>query len=165
MLVRGDLARRAGLRTLSDAVPHARTWRAAFGYEFLEREDGFRGLAARYGLILREPPRVMDTSLIYRALASGEVDLIAGDATAGLIPALDLAVLEDDRKYFPPYDAVPVVRTETLLQHPALNRALERLAGRIDEATMRRLNAAVDVEKRDPAAVVREALDGWLGHQ
>ena len=107
----------------------------------------------------------MDTSLIYRALASGEVDLIAGDATAGLIPALDLAVLEDDRKYFPPYDAVPVVRTETLLRHPALNRALERLAGRIDEATMRRLNAAVDVEKRDPAAVVREALDGWLGRQ
>jgi osmoprotectant transport system permease protein len=158
ILVRGDEARRSRLRTISDAVPHARAWRAAFGYEFLEREDGYRGLAATYGLSFREPPRVMDLSLTYRALATKQVDLIAGDATAGLIEALDLTMLADDRDYFPPYDAVPVVRTPTLLRHPELRQALDRLAGRIDEAVMRRLNRAVDVDKRDAREVVREFL-------
>jgi osmoprotectant transport system permease protein len=159
MIVRGDVARQAGLRTLSDAVPLARTWRAGFGYEFLEREDGFRGLAARYGLVLREPPRSMDLTLIYRALAAGEVDLIAGDATAGLIPALDLAILADDRGYFPPYDAVPVMRTATRLRHPEMQAALDALGGRVDERTMQRLNAAVDVDKQDPRRVVAGFLE------
>jgi osmoprotectant transport system permease protein len=162
MLVRGEVARKRGLRTLTEAMPHARTWRAAFGYEFLERADGFAGLAKRYGLVLAEPPRAMDLSLTYRALAAGEVDLIAGDATAGLIPALDLSVLEDDLGYFPPYDAIPVVRTQTLGRHPSLRRALDLLAGRIDESTMRRMNAAVDVDKRSPSEVVAEALARWV---
>jgi glycine betaine/choline ABC-type transport system substrate-binding protein len=156
MLVRRETAERLELRTLSDAVPHARRWRAGFGYEFLERADGFRGLAQRYGLALAESPRVMDLTLSYRALAGGDVDLIAGDATAGHIDALDLVVLEDDRRYFPPYDAVIVARTPTLLRRPDVRRALEGLAGRMSEADMRRLNAAVDVQKRDATAVVRE---------
>jgi glycine betaine/choline ABC-type transport system substrate-binding protein len=104
----------------------------------------------------------MDLSLTYRALASGEVDLIAGDATAGLIASLDLAALDDNRRYFPPYDAIPVMRTATLLRHPALGPALERLAGRLDEATMRNLNRAVDVDKRDAATVAREFVDRIL---
>jgi osmoprotectant transport system permease protein len=159
ILVRSGDARERGLRTLSDLAAHAPGWRAAFGYEFLERADGYKGLAATYTLRFREAPRVMDLTLIYRALADRQVDVIAGDATAGLIAALDLAALEDDRAYFPPYDAVPVVHAPTLLRHPEIGAALRRLSGRVTESAMRRMNYAVDGERRDPAAVVREFLD------
>ncbi len=160
MLVRGDDARRLGLRTISDAVPHARGWRAGFGYEFLERADGFPGLSRAYGLQFAAAPRVMDLSLTYRAVATRQVDMIAGDATAGLIAALDLVMLDDDRHYFPPYDAVPVVHAATLLREPRVRTALGRLAGRIHEADMRSMNYAVEGEKRDASAVVRHFLDG-----
>jgi osmoprotectant transport system permease protein len=159
MLVRGADARGLGLRSISDAVPHARRWRAGFGYEFLERADGFPGLSRVYGLQFAEAPRVMDLSLTYRAVAGRQVDMIAGDATAGLIAALDLAMLEDDRHYFPPYDAVPVVHAATLLREPRIRTAIERLAGRIREADMRSMNYAVEGEKRDPAVVVARFLD------
>ena len=159
ILVRSADARERGLKTLSDLSAHAPGWRAAFGYEFLERADGYRGLADTYRLGFREPPRVMDLTLIYRALADRQVDVIAGDATAGLIAALDLTALEDDRRYFPPYDAVPVVHAPTLLRHPEIGAALRRLSGRVTEAAMRRMNYAVDGERRDPAAVVRAFLD------
>lgn len=158
ILVRGETARRLGLRTISDAVPQASTWRAGFGYEFLERDDGFRGLAARYGLVFAASPTVMDLSLIYRALAEGQVDLIAGDATNGLIAGLDLFMLEDDRQYFPPYEAAAVVRSQTLLRYPAVREALERLSGRITEGDMRSMNYAVDVQRRDVRDVAREFL-------
>jgi osmoprotectant transport system permease protein len=162
ILVRGDVARTLGLKKIGDVAAHAGQWRAAFGYEFLEREDGFRGLAAAYGLRFRDPPTAMDLSLTYRALASRQVDLIAGDATAGPIAALDLTMLDDDRRYFPPYDAMPVVRAATLLRYPELGTALDRLAGRIDEPTMRQLNRAVDVDKRDLKAVVKEFVERLL---
>jgi osmoprotectant transport system permease protein len=159
ILVRSDDAKARGLTRLSQLPAHSPAWRAAFGYEFLERADGYPGLAAAYGLRFREPPRVMDLTLVYRALAERQVDVIAGDATAGLIDALDLSVLEDDRHYFPPYDAVPVVHAPTLLRHPEIGRALARLAGRVTASAMRRMNYAVDGQRRDPAAVVREFLD------
>jgi osmoprotectant transport system permease protein len=159
ILVRTADARRLGLKTISDVVPHAPKWKAAFGYEFLERDDGYKGLVRTYGLRFAEPPRVMDLTLIYRALASGAVDLIAGDATHGLIKGLDLFMLEDNRRYFPPYDAVPVVRTQTLSAHPQLRTAIERLAGKLSEETMREMNYDVDVRRRDASAVVREFLD------
>ena len=159
ILVRGRDARAHALRRLSQLTALAPAWRAGFGYEFLERADGYPGLAATYGLRFREPPRVMDLTLIYRALAAGQVDVIAGDATAGLIDVLDLAALEDDRRYFPPYDAVPLVRASTLLRHPSLRRAFERLAGQIDAAAMRRMNHAVDGLRQDPADVARAFLD------
>lgn len=158
ILVRGEDARTLGLRTISDLARQAPRWRAGFGYEFLERADGYTGLARTYGLHFATAPRVMDLALMYRALAARQVDVIAGDATNGLIERLDLVMLEDDRRYFPPYDAVPVVRTQVLLRHPAIGRALERLAGRITERDMRRLNYAVDGEKRDVAEVVRAFL-------
>ena len=160
ILVRAADARRRGLTRLSQLAAHAPGWTAAFGYEFLEREDGYQGLASTYGLRFSAAPRVMDLTLIYRALAQGEVDVVAGDATAGLIGALDLAALEDDRQYFPPYDAVPVVHAATLLRHPEIGRAISRVTGRVSAAEMRRMNYAVDGERRDPAAVVREFLDG-----
>jgi osmoprotectant transport system permease protein len=158
ILVRRDTVAQTGVKTISDAARFTPEWRAGFGYEFLEREDGYKGLAKTYGLTFREPPRVMELNLSYRALASNQVDLIAGDATAGAIAALDLVMLADDRQYFPPYDAVPVIRSATVLAHPEVRAALETLAGRINEDTMRRMNEAVDIKRQDPAAVVREFL-------
>jgi osmoprotectant transport system permease protein len=159
ILVRGEDARARGLERLSQLAAHAPGWRAAFGYEFLERPDGYKGLAATYGLRFSEPPRVMDLTLIYRALADRQVDVVAGDATAGLIEALKLSALDDDQHYFPPYDAVPIVHSATLLRHPEIGVALGRLAGRVSAAEMRRMNYAVDGQRQDVAAVVRAFLD------
>jgi osmoprotectant transport system permease protein len=162
ILVRGSDARRLKVETIDDAAVRAPGWRAGFGYEFLERPDGFPGLSKTYGLRFAEPPRVMDLTLTYRALASGQVDLIAGDATAGLIDALDLFPLEDNRRYFPPYDAVPVARAATLMRHPEVHRALTSLAGAISEADMRAMNNAADAGKEDPAAIARQFLERRL---
>ncbi len=159
ILVRGRDARERGLKTIGDAARVSPGWRAGFGFEFLERPDGYPGLSQRYGLRFLEPPRVMDLTLTYRALAAGQVDLIAGDATAGLISALDLFPLEDDRAYFPPYDAVPVARADTLLRHPDVRRALEGLGGRISADEMRAMNHAAAAGREDPAAIARAFLD------
>ena len=132
--------------------------RPASGYEFLQRDDGYAGLTKAYGLTFNTAPRGMDLSLIYRALSEKQVDVIAGDATSALIDAFHLTALEDNRHYFPPYDAVPIVRTATLLRQPALGRALSHLAGHVSDADMRAMNAAVDVEHQDVAAVVRGFL-------
>jgi osmoprotectant transport system permease protein len=158
ILVRGEDARRLAISTVEQAAAHAGGWRAAFGYEFLQREDGYPGLAGRYGLRFASPPRSMDLSLIYRALAEREVDLIAGDATSGLIQAYDLRMLEDNRRYFPPYDAAIVARSARLLASPAVRDALATLSGRISLDAMRRMNHAVDAERRDPRDVAREFL-------
>jgi glycine betaine/choline ABC-type transport system substrate-binding protein len=159
ILVRGADARARGLRTIDDAARVAPEWNAGFGFEFLERPDGYTGLARTYGLTFRAPPQVMDLSLSYRALASGQVDLIAGDATAGLIKALDLFQLADNRRYFPPYDAVPVARASTLLRYPQVRLALERLAGRITAEDMRAMNYAADGQRRNPADIARVFVD------
>jgi len=158
ILVRGEEAKRLNLRTIEDAAPHTPNWQAGFGYEFLQREDGYPGLARKYTLRFRAPPRAMDLSLIYRALADKQVDMIAGDATSGLIEAYDLFMLEDNRRYFPPYDAAAVARAAALAAHPALGAAIGSLAGRISVAEMRRMNHAVDAQRREPADVVREFL-------
>jgi glycine betaine/choline ABC-type transport system substrate-binding protein len=158
ILVRGQDARSRGLKTIDDVAAEAPHWRAGFGFEFVGRPDGYPGLAKTYGLRFPAPPRVMDLTLSYRALASGQVDMIAGDATAGLIKGLDLFQLEDNRHYFPPYDAAAVARAETLLRYPRMREALERLSGGISAADMRAMNYAADVEHRDIPAIVREFL-------
>ncbi len=158
ILVRGDVATKLGLKTIADVAPHAPGWQAGFGYEFLQRADGYPGLAKAYGLRFAGAARAMDLSLIYRALADGQVDLIAGDATSGLIEAYGLVMLEDSRHYFPPYDAAAVARSATLLAHPELKDALASLAGRITINAMRQMNHAVDAKRRDPADVAREFL-------
>jgi osmoprotectant transport system permease protein len=155
ILIRQADGQRLGLRTISDAVKPARQWRAAFGYEFLNRADGFPGLAERYGLRFAAPPSAMDLGLTYRALADGRVDLIAGDSTNGLISALKLQKLEDDRAYFPPYDAVPVFNQASLRRHTELVPLLDRLSGRLSATSMQRLNAAVDLQGQTPELVVR----------
>jgi osmoprotectant transport system substrate-binding protein len=158
MLVRGRDARALNLTTIDDLRAVSGQLTPGFGYEFLQRDDGYAGLVRTYGLRFNAQPRGMDLSLIYRALADRRVDVIAGDATSAQIDALDLAPLADTRHYFPPYAAVPVVRTATLLRHPVIGRTLDRLAGRISDDEMRALNTAVDVDHADVRTVVRRFL-------
>jgi glycine betaine/choline ABC-type transport system substrate-binding protein len=156
--VRGDDARRLQLKTISQAAQFTPQWRAGFGYEFMERPDGYKGLAATYGLRFAEPPRIMDLGLLARALKEKQVDLAVGNATDGLIPAMDLFVLADDRHYFPPYEAVTIIRQETLRVHPEAGAALAELAGKITDQEMQGLNYAVDGQHRDLKQVVQEFL-------
>ncbi|HEY6268354.1 MAG TPA: glycine betaine ABC transporter substrate-binding protein [Candidatus Acidoferrum sp.] len=155
MVIRGDDAKSLHVQKISDIANIAPKWRAGVGYEFLERPDGFRGWSARYNLRFAESPKVMDLGLIYRALVDHQVDIVAGNSTDGLIDALGMVALEDDRHYFPPYDAVPIVRQSTLAQFPQLRPALADLAGKLSAADIRRLNYAVDAQHQDAAAVVR----------
>ena len=162
MLVRRADADTLGLDTIDDLHRVEAQWRPGFGYEFAERADGYAGLLKTYELRFTTPPRVMELNLVYRALATRQVDVIAGDATSGLIKALDLTMLRDNRIYFPPYYAVPIVRTSVLLARPELRQALDDLAGRISENDMRSMNASVDVEHRDVAATVKDFLQAKL---
>jgi osmoprotectant transport system permease protein len=158
LLMRREQAERLGIRTISDLRGHLDAIRPGFGPEFMNRPDGYPGLVRAYGLEFAHAPREMDRNLLYQAVAAGSIDLAAGDSTEGRIAALDLVVLEDDRRYFPPYEAVPLVRGGAIRRLPKLREALNRLAGKIDAATMRRLNAEVDGHRRDPAEVAREFL-------
>lgn len=156
IVVRGQDARQLNLRTLSQAAKFTPQWQAGFGYEFTERADGYDGLAKTYGLKFAAPPKSMDLGLIYRALIDKQVDLVAGNSTDGLIASHDLVVLEDDRHYFPPYEAAPVVRSLILEKYPELRQSLASLGGKISEVEMRKLNYLVDGEKKDVKQVVQE---------
>ena len=158
IVVRGEDARRLNLKTIEDAARYAPQWRAGFGYEFMERPDGYAGLAKVYGLQFSSSPRILDLGLLYRALLDKQVDLVAGNSTDGLLAARDLMILEDDKHYFPPYEAVPIVREDTLARFPEMHSAIEELGGKISDAEMRRMNYAVDGERRDLAEVAREFL-------
>ena len=155
MVVRNADAQQFHLRTISDAIPLAPHWRVGVGYEFLERPDGYQGFTQRYNLHFAAQPSVMDLGLIYRALVDKKVDIVAGNSTDGLIESLDLVALTDDRHYFPPYDAVPIVRRDTLAKFPQLRPALSDLANKIAAEDMRHLNAEVDANQRDAATVAR----------
>ena len=160
MIVRRDDAAKRGLRTVSDLAKAQSEYRPGFGYEFAERPDGWPGLLRAYNLHFAHEPKTMDLGLTYKALASGEIDLIAGNSTDGLIDSLGLVALEDDRGFFPPYDAAVVYRSDVDKKCRAATRAFEQLAGTLDDAAMRRLNYEVDGKKRDVAAVVKELLSG-----
>src|SRR6202051_1418906 len=142
MVVRGDDADKLHLRTISDVAPYAPKWRAGFGYEFMERPDGYRGWTAAYGLRFAGAPKILDLGLLYRALADKQVDLVAGNSTDGVIASLHMVALEDDRHYFPPYEAVPLVRRATLEKHPEVRDAIGALAGKVSEDQMRLMNYA-----------------------
>jgi osmoprotectant transport system substrate-binding protein len=154
------IARRdAGITTLS-AAAQARAWRLGVGYEFQQRPDGLDGLLKTYGLRIAGGPATMDLGLLYSALENGKVDMIAANSTDGLISALPVTVLEDDRHYFPPYDCAIVVREAALVKYPKLRGALDQLSGKISDATMRRLNFEVDGKHRPAAEVAEEFLLG-----
>jgi osmoprotectant transport system substrate-binding protein len=155
MVIRGADAQRLGLKTISDAVKITPQWRLGVGYEFEERPDGLRGLETTYGLRFREAPRVMDLGLLYRALSAGQVDMVAGNSTDGPIRAMGLTVLEDDKHYFPPYEAVPLIREDSLRRHPGIQVAMDRLAGNVSADEIREMNFAVDSEHKDVGKVVR----------
>jgi osmoprotectant transport system substrate-binding protein len=158
IVIRGEDARRLRLTTLTSAAPYTHEWRAGFGYEFMERPDGYPGLARAYGLQFAAPPRILDLGLLYRALLDRQVDLVAGNSTDGLLAARDLVVLADDKHYFPPYEAVPIVRDDTLAMHPEARAAIAELAGKISDAQMQKMNYAVAGEGRDAREVAREFL-------
>jgi osmoprotectant transport system substrate-binding protein len=155
MVIRGDDASRLHLTTLSEAAKYTPEWRLGVGYEFEQRPDGLPGLSAAYGMKFAGSPRTMDLGLLYRALNARQVDMIAANSTDGPIEALGLVALEDDRHYFPPYQAVPLVRAEALKRWPQIQVALDALAGKISAEDMRAMNEAIDGEHRDPAEVVR----------
>lgn len=156
MVIRGDDAQRLHLTTLSQAAPYTPQWRLGVGYEFEQRPDGLPGLSSAYNLHFAGPPRTMDLGLLYRALSAHQVDMIAANSTDGPIQALGLVALQDDRHYFPPYQAVPLVRDDALRRWPQIATALHALAGKITADDMRIMNEAVDGQHRDPAQVVRE---------
>ena len=156
MVIRGDDARRLKIATLSQAAAYAPQWKLGVGYEFEQRPDGLPGLSAAYGLKFAGPPRTMDLGLLYRALEAHQVDIIAANSTDGPIATLGLTALKDDRHYFPPYQAVPLVRDEALRRWPQIQTALDGLAGKVSAEEMRAMNEAVDGQHRDPADVVAE---------
>ncbi len=156
MVVRGDDARRLNLAKISDVARLAPQWRLGVGYEFAERPDGLPGLSAAYGLNFAGAPRTMELGLLYRALAAHQVDIVAGNSTDGAIKALDFVALEDDRHYFPPYEAVPLVREDSLRKWPQISTAVQRLANKVSADEMRAMNLFVESQHRDVGDVVRE---------
>ncbi|NJM18355.1 MAG: ABC transporter substrate-binding protein [Richelia sp. SL_2_1] len=156
MIIRGEDAKKYNIKTLSEAAKYTPSWRAGFGYEFGEREDGFPGLSKAYNLKFGESPKIMDLGLIYRALTQKLVDMVAGNSTDGQIARLGLVVLEDDKNYFPPYEAAPIVRQDTLKKYPQLQKPLTQLAGILTADEMQQLNYQVEGELRDIKEVVSE---------
>jgi glycine betaine/choline ABC-type transport system substrate-binding protein len=158
MVIRGEDAKKAGLRTLSEAASHRKDWKMGAGYEFLQRPDGLPGLLKAYGLGIQGSPTTMDLGLLYQALQNRQVDMVAANSTDGQLSVMDVVVLEDDKHYFPPYQCAAVVREQTLSAFPALRGALEELSGRIPDEVVRKMNHRVTAERRPVREVVAEFL-------
>jgi osmoprotectant transport system substrate-binding protein len=163
IMMRGEQSQRLNVKTISQLGQYAPQLKAGFGYEFLERPDGFPGLAKTYRLQFAREPQAMDLGLTYRALHDKLVDVVAGDSTNGLIDKLNFVILQDDKKYFPPYEAIPIVRQQTLDKYPDLREAFTQLKGLISDKEMRQLNYQVDGEQRDVGEVVKEFLQSKHG--
>lgn len=159
IVIRQADAQKLGIKTISDISRYTPQWQAGFGYEFLNRADGFPGLAKTYHLTFAKPPQEMDIGLMYRALAKKQVDLIAGNSTDGLIPALNLFILQDDRHYFPPYQAVPIFNDKILQRYPQLRQVILQLAGQISDQEMQQLNYQVDNQAQSVESVVKSFLN------
>lgn len=158
MVVRSDAAREQKLQTISDAARRASPWKLGVGYEFVQRPDGLKGLVQTYGLRLAGDPATMDLGLLYPALEARRIDLAAANSTDGRLASDAFTALQDDRRYFPPYECAVVIRDEALARFPQLRGALAELSGRITAEEMRRMNAAVDIEHRDVKQVARDFL-------
>jgi osmoprotectant transport system permease protein len=156
MVVRQEEAAKNNLVNISDIVPYSPKWKGAFGSEFLSREDGYPGLIKTYGIKLGQAPQEMDMGLLYQALADKKVDMVVGNSTDGLIPKLNLTVLKDDKQYFPPYQAVPIFKEETLTKYPEILTAIAPLAEAISAEEMQELNYQVDKEAKPVEQVVSD---------
>jgi glycine betaine/choline ABC-type transport system substrate-binding protein len=159
MVIRGADARQMAIGTLSQAALRRDGWALGVGYEFQQRPDGLPGLQKAYSLSLKGTPTTMDLGLLYRALQQGQVDMVAGNSTDGLLSTLDVKVLDDDRKYFPPYEAAFVVGARCLSGEPRVRDALLLLSGTLSNGTMQRLNYEVDGEHQRVADVARQFLE------
>ncbi|MBC7342735.1 MAG: osmoprotectant ABC transporter substrate-binding protein [Clostridia bacterium] len=158
LAVRKETADRLGLKNVSDLVPFAKDMTIATDPTFQERKgDGWDDLAKAYGFNFKKVVG-MSYDLMYQALKSGDVDAAVAYSTDGRLPAYDLVVLEDDRHFFPPYDAAFFIKEETLKQFPQIEEILAPLFGRFTEKEMAKLNQEVDVSKKEPADVAREYL-------
>ncbi len=153
MVIRGQDARKYRIESLSDAAGHANGWTLGVGYEFQQRRDGLPGLMKTYKLPLKRSPRTMDLGLLYKALEQKQVDMVAANATDGQLSALDVQVLKDDKRYFPPYQAALTVRADALAAHPGLKDTLEQLSGKFSDDIMRALNYQVDGKHRPVSEV------------
>jgi osmoprotectant transport system substrate-binding protein len=149
-----------GFETLSQAAGRKPGWKLGVGYEFLTRPDGLPGLLDTYHLPLNGTPLSMDLGLLYQALKQKQVDMVAGSATDGLIAAMGLTMLRDDKSYFPPYEAALAVRGPALASHPGLREALAELTGKISTVSMRNMNYQVDGKHRAVRDVARDFLAG-----
>ncbi len=153
-----DRARRLGISTISDLAEKSDGLSVGLDPEFLERPDGWPGLQRAYNLKFAARPRQLDPGIVYRAVANGDVDVVDTYSTDGRIPAFKLTILRDDRRFFPPYYAAPVVRNEVLKEHPELEQVLNKLAGQISETEMQRLNYQVDQQGKQAKDVAAEFL-------
>jgi osmoprotectant transport system permease protein len=156
LAMRAERAAALGVSRISDLPPHAAEMEVGGDYELFGRPE-WRAIVSTYGLRFAAE-RAMDPSLMYPAIAAGEVDVIGAYSTDGRIAALRLRLLADDRRVIPPYDAVLLARPGLGAERPAVLAALQELVGRIDQGTMQRLNLAVDEEHRPPAEVARRFL-------
>ena len=165
MMVTRETANKYNLKTVSDLAKVADEMTLGGSYVFTERADGYPGLSEHYDFEF-DVVKGLDPSLMYQALIEGSVDVISGFATDGRIVAFDLVILEDDKQFFPPYDATVIVRGEILEKHPELEELLNKLANLIDDNKMAELNGAVDLDKREPVDVAREFLKqkGLIGN-
>lgn len=158
IVIRGEDAQKYNLKTISEAAKYTPEWQAGFGYEFLAREDGYPGLAKVYNLEFARSPQEMDLGLMYKALVAKQVDLVAGNSTDGLIPILNLVVLKDDQRYFPPYEAVPIFNQQTLTKYPQIANAIAKLTGKISAEAMQKMNYQVDDRSLPIEEVIKEFL-------
>ncbi|AFY78448.1 periplasmic glycine betaine/choline-binding (lipo)protein of an ABC-type transport system (osmoprotectant binding protein) [Pleurocapsa sp. PCC 7327] len=158
IVIRQEDADRYNLKTISEAAKYTPQWKAGFGYEFFERQDGYPGLSKTYGLKFAQTPQAMELGLVYKALSKKQVDLVAGNSTDGVIPVLNLVTLEDDKRYFPPYEAVPIFNQKTLEKYPQLRTVINGLVGKISASEMQQLNYQVDNQERSFKEVVQVFL-------
>ncbi len=158
LALRKEVALREQLTTISGLASVSNSMRAGFPSEFMERPDGYPGLRRTYGLSFANV-RDLDPALMYQALVSGELDVISAFSTDGRIEAYDLALLKDDRSFFPPYQAALVVREDLIAEMPELGPLLRRLTGMIDTETMQQMNYQVDHHQHSPREVARQFLE------
>jgi glycine betaine/choline ABC-type transport system substrate-binding protein len=158
MVIRGEDALKNKIATLSDAARYNPGWILGVGYEFQQRSDGLGGLMKTYNLPIQGSPKTMDLGLLYKALEQRQVSMVAGNATDGQLSVLDVVVLQDDKRYFPPYDCALAVRRRSLDANPPLRQALTELTGLFTDGIMRKLNYQVDGAHRPVREVAEEFL-------
>jgi osmoprotectant transport system permease protein len=160
MIIRGEDAEKWQIKSLSEISKYTPQIKAGFGYEFLERADGYPGLSKTYNLKFANIKQ-MELGLMYQALKEKQVDFIAANSTDGLIPVFNLVILEDDKKYFPPYQAIPVFNQEILQKYPELTDTINQLGGKIPTTAIQKMNYQVDNQSQPVGKVVSE----WLKSQ